>query len=126
MDAWIGGEADRSFTEHMVGALLAQRPEDPNEFETFVDEVASANKAFMGSVLTSAFDLDLRPVLPQITAQTLVVRGEFDASRTREHVAELMAGIPDCRADEIPNGGHSPQVDSPQAFCPLAREFLLS
>jgi len=126
MDAWMAGEADRSFTEHMVGALLARRPEDPTEFETFVDAVAAANKAFMGAVLTSAFGLDLRPVLPQITAPTLVVRGEFDASRTKEHVAELMAGIRECRAHEIPNAGHSPQVDSPRAFCPLAREFLTS
>jgi 3-oxoadipate enol-lactonase len=126
MDAWMAGEADRSFTEHMVGALLARRPEDPREFETFVDAVAAANKAFMGAVLTSAFGLDLRPVLPQITAPTLVVRGEFDASRTKEHVAELMAGIRECRAHEIPNAGHSPQVDSPRAFCPLAREFLTS
>jgi len=126
MDSWLAGEADRAFTERMVGALLARRPEDSEEFETFVDAVAAANKAFMGSVLTSAFGLDLRPVLPLITAPTLVVRGEFDASRTREHVAELMAGIPDCRAYEIAGAGHSPQVDSPKAFCPLVREFLNS
>jgi 3-oxoadipate enol-lactonase len=124
MDSWIAGEADRSFTERMVAALLTRRPQDPKEFETFVDAVAIANKAFMGAVLTSAFGLDLRPVLHRITAQTLVVRGEIDASRTQEHVAELMAGIPDCRAHEITGGGHSPQVDSPEAFCPLVREFL--
>ena len=126
MDSWITGEADRSFTERMVAALLARRPEDPEEFETFVDAVAGANKAFMGAVLTSAFGLDLRAVLPLITAPTLVVRGEFDASRTKEHVAELMAGIPNCRAREIAGAGHSPQVDSPKAFCPLVHEFLNS
>jgi len=126
MDLWISDDADRSSTERMVAALLARRPKDPEEFETFVEAVATANKAFMAAVLTSAFDLDLRPVLPRITAPTLVIRGEFDASRTKEHVAELMAGIRDCRAYEIAGAGHSPQVDSPQAFCPLVREFLTS
>jgi len=124
MDAWISGEADRSFTERMVAALLERRPSHPREFETFVDDVAAANKAFMGAVLTSAFEFDLRPALRRITAPTLVIRGEFDASRTPQHVAELMSGIPNCRACEIAGAGHSPQVDSPEAFCSLVREFL--
>ena len=110
----------------VVSALLARRPTDQEEFATFIDAVMSANKAFMGGVLTAAFDLDLRPALPRIKAPTLVIRGEFDAARTPEHVAELMAGIPNCCAHEIPGAGHSPQVDSPGAFCPLVREFLQS
>jgi 3-oxoadipate enol-lactonase len=124
MDDWMTGEADRTFTAQMVDALIARRPKDAKEFESFVDAVAAANKAFMGTVLKTAYDLDLRPVLPRISTPTLVVRGELDAARTPEHVAELLAGIPNVRAHEIPNAGHSPQVDSPEAFCPLVREFL--
>ncbi len=124
LDDWIAGPADRDFTVRMVDALLARRPEDPKEFEAFVDEVSKANKAFMGMVLNTAFGLDLRPELPKIAAPTLVVRGEHDASRTPVHVAELMAGIPDCSAIEIVDAGHSPQVDSPAAFAKAVREFL--
>jgi len=126
LDDWIAGDEDRDFTEWLVGSLLARRPESPEEFETFVDTVARANKPFMGKVLTTAFGLDLRPVLPKITASTLVARGELDAARTQEHVAELLAGIPSCTAIEIPGGGHSPQVDSPEAFSRAVRAFLLS
>ncbi len=122
--AWVAGAADRGFSERMVAALLARRPADPDEFTRFVDAVDAANKLFMGAVLGAAFSLDLRPMLPKITAPTLVVRGTFDAARTRQHVAELLEGIPDSRAHEIANAGHSPQVDSPQAFCPVARDFL--
>lgn len=125
VDNWIAGEANREATAQLTDALLARRPEDPQEFETFVDMVANANKAFMGRVLTNAFDLDLRPLLPQITAPTLVIRGEFDAARTRAHVDELLAGIPDSNAVEIAGAGHSPQVDSPHAFTKLVRDFLL-
>jgi 3-oxoadipate enol-lactonase len=125
MDDWISGPSDREFAARMVGALLARRPDDPEEFALFVDMVMNANKAFMGTVLTNAFQLDLRDRLPAITASTLIVRGEFDASRTRAHVEELLAGIPHSRAVEIPGGGHSVQVDSPQAFSGLVRGFLL-
>jgi 3-oxoadipate enol-lactonase len=124
MDDWMAGEADRAFTAQMVDALIARRPDDSTEFESFVDAVVAANKLYMGAVLKIAYDLDLRPVLPRISAATLVVRGELDAARTSEHVAELVIGIPNVRAHEIPNAGHSPQVDSPEAFCPLVREFL--
>lgn len=126
LDDWIAGDEDRAFSERLVGALLARRPESEEEFGTFVDTVARANKAFMGKVLTTAFGLDLRPVLPKITASTLVVRGELDVARTQEHVDELLAGIPSCTAIEIPGGGHSPQVDSPEAFSRAVRAFLLS
>jgi 3-oxoadipate enol-lactonase len=126
MDEWIAGPPDREFAARMVGALLARRPDDPREFEVFVDMVMNANKAFMGTVLTNAFKLDLRPRLSGITASTLIIRGELDASRTRAHVEELLAGIPDSRAVEIPGAGHSVQVDSPQAFSELVRGFLLT
>jgi 3-oxoadipate enol-lactonase len=126
LDAWIAGTADRAATERLVDALLARRPDDPREFATFVDMVAMANKAFMGSVLTAAFALDLRPRLPQIAASTLVVRGERDAARTRAHVQELLAGIPRSRAVELAGAGHSPQVDSPEPFAEQLRRFLLT
>jgi pimeloyl-ACP methyl ester carboxylesterase len=79
----------------------------------------------MGAVLNGAFALDLRPELPKITAATLVVRGELDAARTQAHVDELLAGIPRSTALEIPGAGHSPQVDSPEAFSRALRGFLL-
>jgi 3-oxoadipate enol-lactonase len=126
LDHWIAGQANRQFTARLVDSLIARRPEDPQEFEAFVDMVTQANKSFMSSVLTNAFNLDLRPKLAKITASTLIIRGELDAARTRTHVEELLAGIPSSDAVEIPGGGHSPQVDSPQAFSQLVRNFLLA
>jgi pimeloyl-ACP methyl ester carboxylesterase len=104
---------------------MARRPERQEEFDTFVAEVTKANKGFMAAVLNSAFQLDLRPLLPSITASTLIIRGERDAARTPSHVAELLMGIADSRAEEIPNAGHSPQVDSPGALADAVRGFLL-
>jgi pimeloyl-ACP methyl ester carboxylesterase len=125
LDEWIAGPPDREFAGRMVGALLVRRPDDACEFELFVDMVMAANKAFLGAVLTNAFQLDLRSRLPAITASTLIVRGEHDASRTRAHVEELLAGIPNSRSVEIAGGGHSVQVDSAGVFSSIVREFLL-
>ena len=125
LDEWIAGGEDRNFTTRLVDALLARRPADPREFETFVEAVATANKAFMGAVLNAAFALDLRPMLPRVTAATLIVRGEHDAARTRVHVGEMQEGIKGSRAVELVGAGHSPQVDSALAFTPLMRDFLL-
>jgi pimeloyl-ACP methyl ester carboxylesterase len=93
--------------------------------ELFTDMVINANKTFMGLVLANAFQLDLRPRLPAITAATLILRGERDASRTPAHVAEMLDGIRGSRTAEIPGAGHSAQVDSAGAFVALVRSFLL-
>jgi pimeloyl-ACP methyl ester carboxylesterase len=125
VDQWIAGGPDPALTERLVDALIARRPA-PEEFDQFVEMVVNANKAFMGGVLNSAFALDLRPELPKITAPTLIVRGELDAARTRAHVEELLAGIPNSTALEIAHAGHSPQVDSAEAFSRALRGFLLA
>jgi 3-oxoadipate enol-lactonase len=125
LDTWIAGGENRPLTEHLVDALLARRPADPVVFAEYVDMVARANKRFMGTVLENAFALDLRPRLPAIEAATLVVRGALDNARTRVHVDELLAGIRGSAAVEIADGGHSPQVDSPDAFVRVVRRFLL-
>ncbi len=125
VDQWIAGGPDPAITQRLVDALIARRPA-PEEFDQFVGMVVNANKAFMGAVLNSAFVLDLRPELPKISATTLVIRGELDAARTRAHVEELLAGIPNSTALEMPDAGHSPQVDSPEAFSRALREFLLA
>ncbi len=126
VDAWMASDADRATAAQLVDWLLARRPDDPGQFELFVDMVANANKPFMSMVLGNAFALDLRPRLPEISATTLIVRGELDGARTRAHVEELLRGIRDSRAVEIPAAGHSPQVDSPSAFSKLLRDFLLT
>jgi 3-oxoadipate enol-lactonase len=126
MEEWIASKEDRASAERLVAALIARRPDDPDAFATYVDMVMNANKAFMGTVLMNAFALDLRPLLPEITAATLVIRGELDVARTRVHVEELLAGIQNSKSAELSGAGHSPQVDSPHAFSGLVRDFLLA
>jgi 3-oxoadipate enol-lactonase len=121
--SWVRSPPDRNKTAGMVASLMARRPA-PTEFENYVDEVMKANKEFMGNVLAEAYELDLRPRLRSITARTLVVRGELDAARTPDHVRELLTGIADSEAVEMPGAGHSPMVDSGPQFVEVLRRFL--
>jgi pimeloyl-ACP methyl ester carboxylesterase len=125
LEEWMAGAADRKMTARLVGGLFARNQEPPEELETYVEEVERANRGFVGAVLRNALELDLRPVLPRITSTTLVIRGEHDGARTPAHVAELLAGIPRSRAVEIPDAGHSPQVDCPEAFVRVLRAAVL-
>ena len=112
--AWTGPEGIGQFMSGPLplGALLARGP-DAEEFGRFVEMVVHANKPFMGAVLNSAFALDLRPDLPKITAPTLVIRGEHDAARTQAHVDELLAGIAESTALEIPGARTFPAGRQP-------------
>lgn len=67
-------------------------------------------------------ELDLRPLLPRITAETLVVNGIHDAPRAVER--ELLAAISSSRATVVENAGHFPWVEQPERFRDVVLEFL--
>jgi pimeloyl-ACP methyl ester carboxylesterase len=50
--------------------------------------------------------LDLRPLLPRITAPTLVIGGEDDEVFPIEHSRAIAAAIPNARLETVPNVGH--------------------
>lgn len=107
----------------LVDALVHQQL-PAAERATYVSMVQAADPDFLGAVLAAARGLDLRPALAAIAAPTLVVRGEHDAARTPQHVADLLAGIPDSRAVEMAGCGHSPMVEEPEAFAALVAAHL--
>ena len=72
----------------------------------------------------TAQQLDLRPQLPAIRAQTLVVTGDHDFFG-RLAADELVAGIPDARSVLLADAGHFLWIDQPQAFATEVASFLL-
>ena len=63
-------------------------------------------------------------MLPTIEAPTLVIRGERDTARTRDHVTELVAGLRDARAVELAGLGHSPMIEDPDLVASLVGSHL--
>lgn len=126
---WVSGtavspESDRAAAAVLVGSLLARRPAAEKTWATYVDAVMSANRPYMADMLEQAFVLDLRPRLGAITAEALIIRGARDNARTQEHVQDMLDGIAISSYVEIADAGHSPMVDSTEAFIPLVKDFL--
>jgi pimeloyl-ACP methyl ester carboxylesterase len=122
--AWLSGSADRTtLAPALVDALVAARAAEP-ERAAYIEAVLDADPDFLSAVLVRARGLDLRPELGRITAPTLVIRGEHDTARTAEHVAELLAGLPDASAVEMSGCGHAPMIERPEAFAALVRDHL--
>lgn len=77
----------------------------------------------MARLLTSAPDRSTQ--LATLGVPTLVVVGEHDRL-LREPSARLASAIPDAALAVIPDAGHSPQVENPEAWFETVAAFLAS
>ena len=68
--------------------------------------------------------LDFEPLLSRIRNRTLVTGGALDGTTIPELVSQLAAGISGARYVKIPESGHCPQIEQPEAFVALVEEFL--
>ncbi len=76
------------------------------------------------SVFRESIDYDQRPALPQITAPTLLIRGERDGFVPGYCVEELHRLIPASQISRIAECGHLPYLESPESFNRILERFL--
>jgi proline iminopeptidase len=69
---------------------------------------------------------DIRDKLPQITAPTLITVGRDDWITPVEASEEMARLIPNARLVVFENSGHSPQLEEPERFQQVVREFLVA
>ncbi|MDB5370903.1 MAG: Hydrolase, alpha/beta domain protein [Roseomonas sp.] len=67
---------------------------------------------------------DSRPLLPGIAVPTLVAVGEQDILTPPELAEEMAAAIPGARLARIPQAGHLPSMEQPEAVNALLRAWL--
>jgi pimeloyl-ACP methyl ester carboxylesterase len=106
--------------------------------ETIADAALLAHMARMGLVRVAGgfrfrFDpacyadrrpVDCWPLLPRVTAPTLVVRGEHSPVLPLEMAARMLETIPDAELVEIPGAYHHLTLDAPEAFAIVLDRFL--
>ncbi|HWJ70638.1 MAG TPA: alpha/beta fold hydrolase [Sphingobium sp.] len=69
-------------------------------------------------------DTDLRDDLRRIAAPTLIINGEADGPRGRAAADGMSEGIGGSVRRELPGAGHLSNIDHPDAFTRLVRDFL--
>jgi len=122
----LRGLAARVASEGMQGALdIAIRRMFPDDYiSANPGIVAERKEALLRAAEPGAFgraalaltELDLAPALGKIKNRALVLCGALDQTTPPEIARELAAGIPGARYEEIPECGHCPQVQKPDAL----------
>lgn len=69
--------------------------------------------------------LDLRPILPKIAAEVLVLQGNEDRIVHRTHYDELVAGLPHAKGVIMPLVGHQPHYTHAEGMAQAFNDFLL-
>jgi len=76
------------------------------------------------SVFVRVVNEDLRPLLPDIKANTLLVWGENDRDVPVSDGQIMAREIPHSRLEVLPGAGHFSYMDRLPGFCRLVRDFL--
>lgn len=80
---------------------------------------AAAVEAARSNARSNTFDR-----LGSIAVPVMIIQGRHDKARTPEHAAAMQKQIADCQVAVLPNSGHTPQLEEPDAFHDLALPFL--
>lgn len=100
--------------------------ERPGYKEWSDQKLLTSSPAMYGSMLLQFLDLDDRlDALADLDMPTLVLYGELDADFVVPS-ARLAEAIPNATLVELPDGGHSPQFEAPEAWRAAVVDFLSS
>jgi pimeloyl-ACP methyl ester carboxylesterase len=97
---------------------------DPRFFRTIAGDAWTAGPVTMAQAVGHIVRDDVRPLLPGITAPTLVVWGEADRLVPPGDAEVFRRMIPDAALVQIHGAAHNPMVDRPAAFNRLVLRFL--
>lgn len=106
-----------------ISASWFRTPPQPF-FDEYVARAASAPLQAMIDAQSSLIDMDTRARLKDIAVPALVVFGAYDTGRTIEHAQTLVNGIPDSTLVTMTDSGHSPMVETPDAYNAALHTFL--
>ena len=69
---------------------------------------------------------DIRPEISAIQAPLLAIQGEDDPYGTMAQIDDIAAAVPHAQLLKLPQCGHSPHRDQPEAVARAIADFLVS
>jgi pimeloyl-ACP methyl ester carboxylesterase len=101
---------------------------EPDSAEVIEEMIAIGLDASPDVVAAQELELDwVTParLLGRIECPTLIIHGEGDVPVPLETAHDIAGELPNARLVVIPNGGHRPDIRSPELVNPILLEFLL-
>ena len=125
---WAGDFEDEAAVKaffRVMGPLYARKHDSAAAEDGILRAIHThepLNRAFMPEGVLRRFDL--RPVLPRITARTLIIAGAHDWICPPEFSEEIHALIPGSEYVVFGESSHSLRVDEPERLFATLREFV--
>ncbi len=121
------GRSSRRATRHfLLTATMANPAQVTDDFLEL--SILTQQQSRLASVLTSATlllpDARIYAQLPRIQAPTLVIWGERDVTFPLADAFSAAARIPGAHVAVVPKVGHTPNIQSPEEFNAVLRNFL--
>ena len=114
--------AGASEFDPVLPGLFAGDP--PAEFLPLLEAMtADVRPESMRTALSAMAEADQRDLLPRIAVPTLLIWGELDARAPLSVARQLEQAIPDTKLAVIPGAGHVSNLDQPELFNDIVREF---
>jgi pimeloyl-ACP methyl ester carboxylesterase len=112
---------DRGFFESVVSGFFVTPPADTDSLVAFA--MGASRRAMVDSTRSSASS-NFVDRLHEITVPTLIVQGEKDTGRTPEDGRMLNESIAGSELHVVPEAGHTPMLECPEAFYKVFLRFL--
>jgi 3-oxoadipate enol-lactonase len=96
----------------------------PDVLATCRDALLGMDRDAFASTCQNLIEVDLRPGLHLVTAETLVIVGLEDKATPLPLAREVAQGIAGARLHELPDCGHVPHIQMPDMTASLLRTFL--
>ena len=123
----IGGNSSR-LPFHELGLSRKNKetfPDDfPDRWAHYVEENGLTPIASLSHRLDLLDRLDLRPILPEIGQEVLVIHGTADRIVPWDYYEELVVGLPRAWPAPMTGIGHQPHWTHPEALAKLVGDFL--
>jgi pimeloyl-ACP methyl ester carboxylesterase len=101
---------------------------EPDSSDVIAEMIAIGLEATPQVVVTQERETDwTRParLLGTVACPTLVIHGEADVPVPASLARSIVAAMPNARLELIRDGGHRPDIRTPERVNPVLREFLL-
>ena len=116
--------ADRDFCAAVLATTIKDVDTKGGFFQSLVDDASAIAPEIINGVPHMLSQMRMAEGLAGLQNRVLVIHGAEDTVLPKEGASHLAALLPNARYQEIPDHGHSLNIEDPERFASLVLEFL--